>query len=61
MKFINKKQLTPEELKLIKEAFSASEHSVTTPGHKVGCAILCKNGDIFTGATYERTRVIGFA
>lgn len=59
MEFVTKKQLHSNELLLIDKAFDASKHSVTTPGHKVGCAIMSKRGNVFVGATCERTRVIG--
>lgn len=59
MKYISTLNLNKDEKKLIKEAFIAAEHSVSNSGHKVGCAILCKNGEIFKGATNSRTRAIG--
>lgn len=59
MEFINKLNLTREEEYAVGEAFRAAEHSVSTTGHKVGCAILCNNGEVFVGATNERSRAIG--
>ena len=59
MKFVNSTKLTPQEKKLLDRTFEAAEHSVSKEGHKVGCAILCKNGDIFVGATNERSHSLG--
>lgn len=59
MEFINNSDLIKEERELILKAFEAAEHSVSKVGHKVGCAILCENNDIFIGAVNERSKAIG--
>lgn len=59
MKFVNSSDLTEEEYKLILKAFEAANHSISKTGHNVGCAILCKNGNIFIGAVNERSKAIG--
>lgn len=59
MKLFKYSTLSKEEKNLIQKAFDASNHSVTKAGHKVGCAVLCKNDDIFVGATNARSRAIG--
>lgn len=59
MKYITSLDLSENEKKLIEDAFMAAEHSISSSGHKVGCAILCENGEIFKGATNSRMRAIG--
>ncbi len=59
MEYVNFISLSYENKNLIKKAFEAAEHSVSQNSHKVGCAILCSDGKIFTGATNIRSRVIG--
>ncbi|RJR24752.1 hypothetical protein C4578_02425 [Candidatus Microgenomates bacterium] len=59
MKYVKYDQLPQEEKFLVEEAFQASEHSYSPKGHKIGAALLCKNGEIFVGATNTRSRVIG--
>jgi cytidine deaminase len=59
MEFINNSDLTKDERELISKAFEASKFSISKNGHKVGCAILCENKDIFIGAVNERTKAIG--
>ena len=59
MKFVNNSDLTKDERELILNAFEVSERSVSRNRHKIGCAILCENKDIFIGAVNERTKAIG--
>lgn len=59
MEYISKFNLSEKEKRLINEAFNAAEHSVSSSGHKVGCSIICENGDMFIGATNSRSRAIG--
>lgn len=59
MKFVNKSELSTVEKNLLKDAFIAAKKSVTGAGHMVGTAIMCENGEIYTGATNARSRVIG--
>lgn len=59
MKFVQFSLLEKKEKRLINSAINAAKHSVSEKGHKIGCAILCKNGNIFVGATNSRSRAIG--
>ena len=59
MKYEKFSDLSDNERLLIGKAFEASEHSVSSSGHKVGSAILCDNNGVFLGATNTRSRAIG--
>lgn len=59
MEFVKYSDLTRKEKDLVNKAFKAAKHSISEKGHKVGCTILCKNGDVFLGATNERSHAIG--
>lgn len=52
-------ELRKREKELIEKALDAAKHSVSKSGHMIGCAILCKNGEVFVGATNARSRAIG--
>ena len=59
MKYISALDLNKHEKNLMEQAFNAAEHSGSILGHKVGCAILCENKEMFVGATNSRSRAIG--
>lgn len=59
MNYIKYSELSEKERLLIEKALGASKHSVSPAGHKIGSAILCKDGDTFVGATNTRSRTIG--
>lgn len=59
MKFLTYANLSQKEKRIISMAISASKRSVSDKKHKVGCALLCKSGRIFLGATNARSRAIG--
>ena len=59
MKFIKYSDLNRKEKNLVNKAFKAAKRSISEKGHQVGCAILCKNGSVFLGATSERSHAIG--
>ncbi len=57
MKSVSFSSLNKIEQNLIKEAFEASEHSISD--HKVGCAILDTEGGIHKGSVNRHSRVVG--
>lgn len=59
MDYIAYSDLNERERLLVDKAFEAAEHSEAPAGHKIGSAIICKNGEIFQGATNTRSRAIG--
>lgn len=59
MRFVNYHSLIKKEKCLIEKAIKVAKHSMPESGHKVGCLILCENGDEFVGSTIARTRAIG--
>jgi len=59
MDYIACPELGEKEKLLIDKALEAADHSEAPAGHKIGAAILCRNGQIFQGATNTRSRAIG--
>ncbi|MEX0918401.1 MAG: hypothetical protein WDZ85_00300 [Candidatus Paceibacterota bacterium] len=59
MNYIKYSDLNEQEMSLVDKAFEAAGHSESPSGHKVGSAIICKDGRVFQGATNTRTRTIG--
>jgi len=59
MEVINKFALNKEEQKFLSMARNVSCGTFSDRGHRIGCVIKCKNGDLFYGATNVRSRTIG--
>jgi len=59
MEYVEFDQLSDKEKHLVEKAFQASEKSYSPRGHKIGSSILCKNDEVFVGATNTRSRAIG--
>ncbi|MDD2732074.1 MAG: hypothetical protein PHI53_02665 [Candidatus Pacebacteria bacterium] len=59
MEIIKYSNLSQEEKQLVNKAIMIAEQSNFGADNKIGCVILCKNGDEFYGAVMDRTRAIG--
>lgn len=59
MKIVEYSVLTKQEKELIEKAIKTAKRSNFGSDHKVGCVILCENGDEFYGATMSRTKAVG--
>lgn len=59
MNYLTIQEINQKEKSLLETAKSIAKRSFSKNGHYVGCAILAKSGNIYTGATISHSRIVG--